>query len=152
MKKKFIISTIILTIITLFTIPYAFAATKGMDNVVNGVRNFVGGTENVIENAGRDAADGIRSGINGVENGARDITNGIDNGAKDMTGSNNNGNGYTATRTSTDNANGMFSISNNVWTWLILAIVGIIIVAMIMYYAKQNNTTTYYNDDEDEKK
>ena len=43
------------------------------------------------------------------------------------------------------------NVTNNVWTWAILAVVGIVIVSLVMYYAKQNDVTTYnYTDDDDE--
>ena len=154
MKKKLFITAIVLAIFTFAFIPNAFANT-GMDNAVNGIRNFVGGTENVMENAGKGVVNGVKDGVNAVGNGARDVANGIDNGMNrdnrisDMTP--NNG-GYTATRTSADTgATGLFAnVSNNIWTWMVLAIVGIIIVALVMYYAKQNNITTYNHDDNDD--
>lgn len=154
MKKKLFITAIVLAIFTFAFIPNAFANT-GMDNAVNGIRNFVGGTENVMENAGKGVVNGVKDGVNAVGNGARDVANGIDNGmnrdnrTSDMTP--NNG-GYTATRTSADTgATGLFgNVSNDIWTWMVLAIVGIIIVALVMYYAKQNNITTYNHDDNDD--
>ena len=43
---------------------------------------------------------------------------------------------------------GLGNISNTVWSWLIIAIVGIVIIALVLFYANQNkNTTTYHNDD-----
>ena len=161
MKKKLFVTAIILAIFSFALIPYTFAKTN-MDNAVNGIRNFVGGTENVIEDAGKGVANGIKDGVNAIGNGAKDVTNGIENGmSRDgnrndtmrTTGTidGNNG-GYTATRTSTDTgAAGLFgNVSNNVWTWMVLAIVGIVIVALVMYYARQNNITTYTHDDGDD--
>ena len=155
MKKKLFITAIILAIFTFAFIPNVFANT-GMDNAVNGIRNFVGGAENVVEDAGKGAVNGIKDGVNAIGNGARDVTNGIDNGmnrdnrTSGITTDNNGG--YTATRTSADTgATGLFgNVSNDVWTWMVLAIVGIIIVALVMYYAKQNNITTYNHDDNDD--
>ncbi len=155
MKKKLIISTILLTIISLLTFSYTFAANNGMENAANDVRNFVGGAENAIEDAGKDAANGIRSGINAIGDGAKNLTNDTQNGMSGMdegTGTTGTGD-YTATRTGsdTDGAGLLTGVSNNVWTWLVIAIVGIVIVALVMFYAKQNtNVTTYYNDDDDD--
>lgn len=161
MKKKLFVTAIILAIFSFALIPYTFAKTN-MDNAVNGIRNFVGGTENVIEDAGKGVANGIKDGVNAIGNGAKDVTNGIENGMSHDGNRNdtmrttgtidgNNG-GYTATRTSTDTgAAGLFgNVSNNVWTWMVLAIVGIVIVALVMYYARQNNITTYTHDDGDD--
>lgn len=151
MKKKLFITAILLTIFTFAFISNVFANT-GMDNAVNGIRNFVGGAENVMEDAGKGVVNGVKDGANAVGNGARDVANGIDNGMNrdDRTAGNNGG--YTATRTSADTgATGLFgNVSNDVWTWMVLAIVGIIIVALVMYYAKQNNITTYNHDDNDD--
>lgn len=151
MKKKLFITAILLTIFTFAFISNVFANT-GMDNAVNGIRNFVGGAENVMEDAGKGVVNGVKDGANAVGNGARDVANGIDNGMnRDNRATGNNG-GYTATRTSADTgATGLFgNVSNDVWTWMVLAIVGIIIVALVMYYAKQNNITTYNHDDNDD--
>ena len=158
MKKKLFITAIILAIISFAFIPNTFAA-NGMSNAVNDIRNFVGGAENVIEDAGKDVANGIRSGINAMEDGAQDVTNGMENGMNNDYNNNmgtidngNGNNGYTAVRTASETgAAGLFGNSSNIWTWVVLAIVGIIIVALVMYYAKQNNVTTYtHNDDDDE--
>lgn len=154
MKKKLFIAAILLSIFTFAFIPNVFANT-GMDNAVNGIRNFVGGAENVVEDAGKGVVDGVKDGVNAVGNGARDVVNGIDNGMNRdnrTTGVTMNNGGYTATRTSADTgATGLFgNVSNDIWTWMVLAIVGIIIVALVMYYAKQNNMTTYDHDDNDD--
>lgn len=158
MKKKFFVTAILLAIFSLALITCSFAE-NGMDGAVNGVRNFVGGAENVVEDAGKDAANGIRSGLNAIGEGANNVANGMDENNR---GSNNDGmmandnmgtNGYTATRTSTDAGTGagLFgATSNTVWTWLIIAIVGIVIAALIIYYVRQNaNVTTYNHDDDD---
>lgn len=162
MKKKCLIITILLAVLSFAFVSYTSAATN-MDNAVNGVRNFVGGAENVVEDAGKGVANGIKDGVNAIGNGARNVTTGIENGMSHDNNSNDtmrttgtidgdNG-GYTATRTSTDAGSaGLFgNVSNNVWTWMVLAIAGIIIVALVMFYAKQNNITTYnHNDNDDE--
>lgn len=156
MKKKFLIVATLLVIFSFFTFSYTFAANNTMDNAVNGVRNFVGGTENVIEDASRNAANGIRSGINSIDNSMQDANNDMMDNGNATTGSGtpnatNENTNYTATRTGTDTtgATGLFgNVSNSVWSWLILAIVGIIIVALVLFYANQNrNVTTYHNDD-----
>lgn len=159
MKKKLFVTAIILAVLSFFLVSFSYANTN-MDNAVNNIRNFVGGTENAIEDAGQDVSNGIKNGMNTVGNDAKNVTNGVGN-AMNNNGTNNNkmrtttmngNNGYTAARTSTDTgATGLFgNITNNVWTWAILAVVGIVIVALVMYYAKQNNITTYNPDDNEE--
>ena len=84
--------------------------------------------------------------MNTVKNGAKDVGNDVKNGMNDMGRTTNN---YTATRTATTADNGLLgNVSNTVWSWLIIAIVAIVIVALVLFYANQNkNTTTYHNDD-----
>ena len=55
------------------SISYSFAA--GFNNAVDGVRNFVGGAENVVENVGNNVAGGIKNGMNTIGNGANNATN-----------------------------------------------------------------------------
>ena len=139
MKNKFFIVATLLAILSLFAVSYTFATT----NAVNDVRNVVGGAENVIEDAGKGIVNGVKDGMNTVKNGAKDV---VKNGMNDMGRTTNN---YTATRTATTTDNGLLgNVSNTVWSWLIIAIVAIVIVALVLFYANQNkNTTTYHNDD-----
>ena len=141
MKKKFFIVATLLAILSLFAVSYTFATT----NAVNDVRNVVGGAENVIEDAGKGIVNGVKDGMNTVKNGAKDVGNDVKNGMNDMGRTTN----YTATRTATTTDNGLLgNVSNTVWSWLIIAIVAIVIVALVLFYANQNkNTTTYHNDD-----
>ena len=67
MKKKFFVATILLAVFSFFMISSVFA-TNGMDSMVNGVRNAVGGAENAMEDAGRTAVNGVRDGMNTVDN------------------------------------------------------------------------------------
>lgn len=144
MKNKFFIVATLLAILSFFAVPYTFAAT----NVVNDVRNFVGGAENVVEDAGKGVANGIRSGLNLIDNGAQTVGNDVKNGINDMGTTTNN---YNATRTATTTDNGLLgNVSNTVWSWLIIAIVAIIIVALVLFYANQNKNTTTYNNDDNE--
>lgn len=142
MKNKFFIVATLLAILSLFAVSYTFATT----NAVNDVRNVVGGAENVIEDAGKGIVNGVKDGMNTVKNGAKDVGNDVKNGMNDMGRTTNH---YTATRTATTTDNGLLgNVSNTVWSWLIIAIVAIVIVALVLFYANQNkNTTTYHNDD-----
>lgn len=142
MKKKLLVVVILLAAFSLLLISSTFANTN-MDTAVNGVRNFVGGAENVIEDAGQGITNGVRNGMNTIDNGARDMTAGTSSNGND-----NYNASRTTTRTATDsNVNGIFSTSN-IWTWVVIAIVGAVIVGLVMYYAKQNSVTAYNNNDE----
>lgn len=144
MKKKILFSILTIIAIILFSITYSYATNEiegAVDNTVNGVRNFVGGAENVVE----DTASGIGNGIRNTVNGAENMTTGAM-----QTMDNNNGD-YTATRTATAR-----SVTNNAtflgmgataWAWLIMAILGIVTVALVWYYGKQHEFSANDNDD-----
>lgn len=153
MKKKLYITILTLLAILAFSISYTFAANNM--TAVDGIRNVVGGAENVVEDAGRGIVDGVRNvtsaGQNTMENVTGNTKNGTQNTGNRTTGTMTNGNNnYTATRTTTTRAatgtnDGTFlGMNSTVWTWLIMAIVGIAIVALVWMYAKQNHHS--YND------
>lgn len=128
MKKKLFLTLFIAVIILLLSVSYVFANNK----VVEDIRNTVGDTENMVEDAGKGVAQGVRNitnaGENAMENMATDVNN------------------YTATRTSADmTTNSFLGMTATTWTWLIMGIVGIAIVALVWIYGKQyaNNS---YND------
>lgn len=133
LKKVF--SLLIALFLLLFT-SNVFAANNemgdSMNKAGNTVRNVVGGTENVVE----DAAGAIGTGI-------KDLGNTVSNGAANITNNGNNSNvGYNASRTATTGSttnNGFLGMNSNTWTWLILAIVAIAIVGLVWYYVAQNN-------------
>ena len=152
MKKKIYISIFAIVAITLFSFSYTFA-NNDMTSV-DGIRNAVGGAENVVEDAGRGLVDGVRNitsnGENAMGNVSRDVGNTMQNAGNGIAGSlSNDNNNYNATRTTTRSAvdanEGTFlGMNSSMWTWLIMAIVGIAIVALVWMYAKQNNNS--YND------
>lgn len=148
MTKKIIIA-IITILYASFITTYSFAADEiknGAMDAANTVRNVVGDAENGVENVAKDAAGAIRKGTNDVENAGENITGDVKNGANniekdarnDISSSTNDG--YTATRTAADT----FGTNNTMWTWLILAIVAVVIVGLVWYYIAQNNKS--HND------
>lgn len=150
MKKKFLL-IFVATILFLSIAISSFA----MNNVANGVRNFVGGTENVIEDAGKGMYNGVKSGLNTVGEGARNVVTDTKSGMQDagntMTGmvtgndNNNNNNGYTATRTSTGDTT-VAGMSTNTWSWIIIGITIAGIVALIWAYMSQKSKNDIYID------
>lgn len=151
MKKKIYISIFAIIAITLFSFSYTFANNDM--TAVDGIRNVVGGAENVVEDAGKGIVDGVRNitsnGENAMENVSGDVGNTMQNAGNGIAGSlTTDNNNYNATRTTTrsaDNAaEGTFlGMNSTMWTWLIMAIVGIAIVALVWMYAKQNNNNSY---------
>lgn len=152
MKRRFLVISILTILLISICVP-AFA----MENMANGIRNFVGGTENVIENAGNTVSNGIKNGLNtvgaGTENVMTDVRDGMNNTQNSMTAgmttNNNNGGVYTATRTTTDNAT-FAGMSTNTWTWIIIGITALAIGLLIWSYMKQRNKNDLYIDSDDE--
>ena len=148
MKKKFLF-VFMATLLMLSIAISSFA----MNNMADGVRNFVGGTENVIEDAGKGVANGVKSGLNtvghGTENVVSNVKNGMQNAGNTMagtvTGNGNNNNGYTATRTSVGNAT-VAGMSTNTWSWIIIGITVVAIIALIWAYMRQKSNNDIYID------
>ncbi len=151
MKKKTLISIVTLFAVILFGVS-SFASNDNMgSDAVNGVRNAVGGAENVVEDAAKGIAGGIRDGISDMENGAEDASR---TGGNNMQGAmtsdtNRTDRNYTATRTATTGTtnNTFLGMNETAWAWLIMAVVGIAIVALVWYYGKQNEMTANNHDD-----
>lgn len=151
MKKSILLFSLIAILLMCISVP-VFA----MGNVANDVRNFVGGTENMIEDAGNTVSNGVRNGLNtvsgGTQNVMNDMRNGMDNTENSMaagiTTDNNNG-GYTATRTTTDDIR-VAGMTTNTWSWVIVALTAAAIGILIWSYMKQRNKNDLYIDSDDE--
>lgn len=142
MNKKLLTTISIIAFSFILGISYSFAANNMASDAVQGVRNVVGGAENVVEGAASGVANGVKNVTGATENTMNSATGAV---ARDG----NNGN-YTATRTST-RANGTVSfmgLSATGWTWLIMAAFGIITIGLVWYYGKQFENK-YESDIED---
>ena len=143
MNKKFFITLATIFSIILFGITYSFAGNNMGEDAVEGVRNFVGRAENVVEDTAKDVGEGIRSGVTDVKDAAQDTTH-------DMTRDNrNNNSNYSATRT-TSTGNSFLNMGATAWSLLIIAILGIITVALVWYYGKQNEINVHHNNSNDD--
>ena len=146
MNKKFFITIATIFSIILFGITYSFAGNNMGEDAAEGVRNFVGGAENVVEDTAKNVGEGIRTGITDVKDAAQNTTN-------NMTKNNNNNNSYNATRTSartTNTGNSFLNMGATAWSILIIAILGIITVALVWYYGKQNEINVHHNNNNDD--
>ena len=151
MRKRILLISIVALLFISIAIP-SFA----MENVANGIRNFVGGTENVIENAGNNISNGVRNGFNtlgqGTENVVTDVRDGMENAGNTMMGTmtdnNDRNDGYTATRTTTDDVT-LAGMSTNTWTWIVVALSIVAIGILIWSYMKQRNKNDIYIDSDD---
>lgn len=140
MNKKILFS-LCLVLLFIFSFTYTFAA-NGLESAADGVRNVVGGAENMIEGAAK-----------GVSNTTKDMTGGIENGARNVTGDTRNTTGalsthrndnYTATRTATTGGT-LMGMNGTAWTWVILAIAAVSIIALVWYYSMQLTGNNYSN-------
>jgi len=156
MNKKIFISTLLIAIL-LFISTLSLATDDNNNTMlqdgVNGVRNIVGGAENVIENAVHGAAGAIKDGTQNLENGLNSAVDDMNNNNNNENNNNNNNNtdnnnndhnlanftnndnngNYTATRTAT-----FMGMDGNTWTWFIIGIVGIAIIALVWAYSMQD--------------
>jgi len=152
MKKKIYITILTLLAILTFSVSYTFATNNIA--VVDGIRNVVGGAENVMEDAGNGIVSGIRNVTSAGQNTMENVTTDAGNetqgtGNTTMGGMTTDNGDYTATRTTTrmatDTTDTTFlGMDATTWTWVIMAIVGISIIALVWMYAKQNHHS--YND------
>ena len=136
MKRKIILISFIVTIISLFSISHTFATNNTMENVKNGIRNIVGGTENVLEGAGNTVGNAVKGTMNVMGNSTMNLTNTTDNSR------------YTATRTSTD-IDGTTGISETGYTWFIIGITALAIIVLLWSYFTQKRNNSNYIDSDD---
>ena len=154
MRKRFLIISIITILFISIAIP-SFA----MDNVANGIRNFVGGAENAIENVGNNISNGVKNGLNTVSHGTENVVTDVRGGMQDtgntmagMTTTNNNNNNdndrYTATRISTEEMR-IAGMTTNTWSWIIIGITAAAIGILVWSYIRQKNKNDIYIDSND---
>lgn len=140
MKKTGLVSLMAIVLFFAFSFGSVFATNTTMTNDVantmqngaNGVRNVVGSVENGIENAAAGVTGAVRTGTDN----ARTATH---NTANNVAGATNNNN-YTATRTATTGDRGMFGMTTNTLTWVVLAITGIGLVVLLWSFFSQDKT------------
>ena len=140
MKKSiFTISFIVIALFFSFSIVYA--TENNAENVKNNVVDTVNNTENVVKDTATGAAGAVKNGLNTIGNKTQEMTNNVKNAGNDMMNTTDNTNtNYTATRTATEENVGTTTGGyNNVWTWIIVGIIAIVIIALIWYYVSQNN-------------
>ena len=158
--KKSILIALFVVLSLLLSCSYVMATND--NNLAEGVKNTVNNAENMAESAGNSAGVAIKNGandvknvtedaMNGAKNGAENVGNDVKNGMQNMGNdannamnnmNNQNNNDYTATRTAAEQNTGNTTqnwMNRDIWTWIIVGIITIIIVALIWYYASRNN-------------
>ena len=148
MKKLLLTGLIIFAVIT---ISFIFFNTTYA--AVNEIRDFIGGAENVMENAASGATNMVKNGANTISNTMNDFMNDDDmNNTNETTGAwtmDNNNTNYTAQRTAVTGDNvTVLGISVNMWTLIIITVSIVGLVTLIWsYIAQQNNHHSSYYDE-----
>lgn len=141
MKRKFLFSIIVMSIISIFSVVHTFANTDAT---------------NTIENMGQDAGntviesmDKTRNTVDGAGSMAQNVVDDTSKAVMSLTDSSNNndfmkmtGNNYDAQRTSTEEYAG---ITTNTWVWIVTAIALALALGFIWYYSRKH-TTNHTND------
>ena len=140
MKKETLAAFIIALMFSIFSVSYTFAA----GNFQNGVRNVVGGAENVVEDVGSGIGRTVQSGVNTLGNGARDMSSMATNN-----GGYTSNNGYTTTRTATTTASDDLASSTTMYTWVIIGVTAVGIGVLLWSYFTQNNKNNMYIDSDE---
>ena len=148
MKKISLIAITTIFTVLLFGVS-SFATNNNMaTDAMQGVRNVVNGTGNVVGGAVGGMTNGIRNGMSAIGNTFDmtgdemddDMTTTDRNNGRAMTTDTNNG-GYDAARTATTRAatdNGNFlGMCDTVWVWFIMTAVAIATVGLVWYYGKE---------------
>lgn len=139
MKKKFLISTVLLITVLVISTSYAFATNSMLDTLGNGVQNVASGVGTMVTR-------GIDATKNTVEGAGNMISNGVDDARDTMTGTNVNAsrtgttgttNNYTATRANTGDVT-VAGMNATAWAWLIVGILGVAIVGLVWFYGRQH--------------
>ena len=135
MKRKIYIAILTVFAILAVSCSYCFA-NNTTSSAVDGIRN-------VVEDVGKGVSEGIKNVTDAGKNTMENMTSGK-NVQNTRTTNNTN---YTATRTTARTTSaGNTGINSTMWTWIIMAIVGIVIIALVWMYAKQNNTYNNKNN------
>ena len=153
---------------------------KDVENAINSEKEMLKNSGNAIKNGAKTIENKTKDGLKDIKNNGKEAmdnmkneTNNLKDDVKDTFDNdtnitrnenyeenknydnnrnyenNKNYDNYTVSRTAT-NTNLNDNMFSSVWTWLIIAVVAIIIIALLMYYSKQANVTTY-NVDNDNK-
>lgn len=148
MKKKTLITISIALCVFMYGISYSFASNNMAQDAVQGIRNVVGGAENVLEDTASGVVNGIKDATGATQNTASDVMGYAErNIGGAMTQDNNRD--YTATRTATTaNSNAtLFGLNSTAWAWMIMAILGVVVVALVWYYGKQKEVNAKHEKD-----
>lgn len=132
-KKLLILLSLFFCILFVSTVCFA---TADINNIGNTVRDGIQSTEDSLENTFRMNNNTDRTNADNASS-ITDTNTDVNNVGGQTTTD------YTATRTAADDATGATTgfMGSTAWTWIVLAIVAIIVIALVWYYANQNTNT-----------
>ena len=103
------------------------------------MNNIKNGTENVMNNM----KNGAENTMNNIQNGTQNLMDNSQN-SEDISPSDTN---YAVQRTAWDTNDNFFGfMNNNIWAWIVIGIVALVVIGIIWYYMA--NKTDYSNHDE----
>ena len=138
MTKKLFITILVLASTLLFS--SSVFATNTIENTTRNMGNEMQSSWDKLSNSAQNMGNNVKGAMNNVGD---TLTGNTDNNNDNSRNTNNNNdNGYTATRTTGATTNtGLFGMTTDtMWTWIILAILGVSIVALIWSYGSQTRT------------
>ena len=143
MKRKILFMVFIFLMLFSITIPSL--ATNDVKNEINKATDgFIDGAAklgNDIKQGTNDITKSIEDNMNNMENSintkSQNAENTISQGMNSMA-NNLNGN-YTTQRTAATTVTDTDIMNTNLWTWVALAVAGIIIVGLVWYYASERD-------------
>lgn len=135
MKRKALFIVLTFTLI-LFIATISFAT----NDVKNGISNVTNTMVDGASRLGNDVKNGINNAAGAVENGAKNLGNAMSNGMQNI--DNDMNTDYNAIRTTAADMTGTNgnTTNPNIWTWVAVAVAGIVIVGLVWYYAVEHDT------------
>ena len=139
MKRKSFVLLITVVLLSFATISFANDMGNNIKNTVNGATNtVVDGVQNLAE----DVRSGVSTAENAIENGMQDVGNAVMDGGNDVMDTTNNvvdagDNNYMTTRTIGEDISVIDNSAATTWTWIAVAIAGLVIVGLVWYYASE---------------
>lgn len=139
-KKIFIMLFVLFSLLFVNTTCFAttIIAENSMQNAGDTMKNALQDAGNNIKNGAQNLGDDVKNGVQNGGNAIKDMTNNGNTNNPTTPGENmgiNTPTDYTASRTSTagDSAN-----TGTMWTWIIVALIAVVIIGIMWYYMAKN--------------
>lgn len=144
MTKKIFITILVIAATLLFS--SAVLATNAVENATRDMGTEMQDSWDKLGNTTQNMGNNIKGAMDNVGDtltGNNDDNNNTDNVNSATAGTNDNTD-YTATRTTGDTTTtgtGLFGMNTGtMWTWIVLALVGVAIISLVWYFSSQSTT------------